>query len=196
MVRKILRPRTELKEGESTLTFREAPSASALGEYAYAYRKAAARLAGDSPDGGTWEMPIICLYRHAVELVIKAILIRFGPGVGVCPRCVLQRSHGLKDQLEDLMAVADRFDLELSPQLAELIEVWDNEDPMGMKARYPVSKKGKPNELENAKAFDLEAAVADFESVLDELTNLQTTQDWQEYRDIEDGIEPPDSQSS
>jgi hypothetical protein len=194
MTRKFLRPRLESKEAASPLTFREASSVSpvgdSLGEYARAYRNSAAQLAGDRADGGTWAFPIISLYRHAVELVIKAILIQFGPDAGVCPRCVLQRSHSLKAQLEDLAAVA-----ELSPQFAERIEVWDNEDPMGMKARYPVSKKGTLNELQHADAFDLKALVADFEPVLDELMDFQTTEDWQQYRDIEDEIEPPDSQS-
>ena len=91
--RKVEPPRGRLRPAKCSNEYRN---------YADAYRDAAKALAGTRTDGGIWAMPIVSLYRHAIELMIKAILIEHGSEVAVCQHRVLNRSHSLKEQLPDL----------------------------------------------------------------------------------------------
>jgi hypothetical protein len=125
-------------------------------------------------------MPVVFLYRHAIETLMKAILMGFGPGVGVCPRCVLRRSHNLKRQLPDLKAVAELSGVSLSSDAEALLRLWDKDDAQGMKARYPLTIDGERDCIPNHDAFDLAAFVTVCESLLSELEailrNLQDAQ--------------------
>lgn len=67
-----------------------------------AYAEAAEHLAADPRDGGVWAFPALFLYRHAIELLLKAILVQFGPAIGIRTKSVLSRKHNLKKQLPDL----------------------------------------------------------------------------------------------
>jgi hypothetical protein len=171
--------------------FREPPAG--LDDFANLYQKAARQLAGTRDDGGTWALPILFLYRHAIEVLIKAILTQFGPLVGVCPKCVLRRSHGLKKQLDDLGTVAKLAGATLSSEFRELIEALDRADPHGMKARYPVTIDGQRQELEHGDSFHLKPLVDKCDSALDELTDLLADLDFQRYCDFlkSESVQPP-----
>jgi hypothetical protein len=149
-----------------------AESLNEFGNYADAYRGAAKQLAGDRSNGGKWDLPIVSLYRHAIELMIKAILTELGPELGIDRKEVLNRSHDLKSQITDLERVARHWGVELTRDFYELIEVWQHEDGKGMLARYPETKDGKAKTLMYADGFDLASLVDDRELVLDELTDL------------------------
>jgi hypothetical protein len=154
-------------------TERELEQSSAdFGDFSNVYADAARQLGGDRADGGTWAMPIVSLYRHAIELRIKAILHEFGAEAGICPECVLRRSHSLAQQLPDLRKVAKRVDVAISAEFERFIELWDKADISNMKSRYPRNKHGEPIHLENAEAFDLTALTAECESALDDLKAL------------------------
>jgi hypothetical protein len=127
-------------------------------------------------------MPIVTLYRHALETLTKTILTEFGPQIGVCPKCVLRRSHNLKKQLPDLKAVAAHSGATLSKETEDLVTHWDKDDPQGMKARYPVTMDGTPETLLNGDSFELKAFVEDHESALDELTDLLADLDYEQHQ--------------
>jgi|SRR5580693_5040836 hypothetical protein len=176
-------PRYLLRERKLETTGFVAPKPG-LGHYAQVYRDAAAQLAGTRTDGGPWALPIIFLYRHAIEAIIKAILTEFGRDAGICPECVLRRSHSLKQQLPDLQTVAKRSQVTLGPLFIQLIEAWEQDDAKGMKARYPLTMGGQEQELPNSDAFDLRSLVDECESALDELSELKADLNFQRYSEI------------
>jgi hypothetical protein len=155
-----------------------------LGLYAQVYRDAAAQLAGARTDGSAWALPIISLYRHAIELIIKAILTEFGQDLGIRPETVLGRDHSLKKQLPDLETVAKLSRVTLGPLFVQLIDAWEKDDPIGTKVRYPLTKRGEEQELQNSDAFDLGSLVEECESALEDLSELKADLGFQRSSEI------------
>lgn len=141
-------------------------------DFSDSYRHAAGELVRSHKTGGLWAYPIIFLYRHSIELIIKELLFEHG-APDICPTCVLHRSHDLSKQLPDLEKLAEKHNLELSRHLKNLIEVWNTDDPHGMRARYPFTKNGNRDELPNGDSFDLLQFVHACEAALDELNSMR-----------------------
>jgi hypothetical protein len=149
------------------------PATGAMGDYAAAYIVSARELARNREIGGIDALPIVFLYRHALELLIKSILRQATPD-GVCPQCVLKRSHSLKKQMPDLTKIGSLYGRKLSDRLTELITRWHKHDDNGMRARYPVTQEGKSDVLQSSDRFDLKAFVGDCEAAISELQELLT----------------------
>jgi hypothetical protein len=148
-------------------------TAGGLHGYSSAYSDAARQLASDHEIGGVWALPIVFLYRHALELLVKATLTEASPLVSdICLKRVLKRSHNLKKHLPDLRVVAALYGLELSATLTGLILAWHKHDEKGMKARYPINPSGEVDALENGERFNLKLFVADCEMVVEEVREL------------------------
>lgn len=84
----------------------------------------------------------------------------------------MNRSHNLRAQLPDLKRLAIQHNLNLSPNLETLINVWNDDDPHGMRGRYPYTRDGKRDELANGDSFDLLHFVHACEAALDELNSM------------------------
>ena len=78
----------------------------------------------------------------------------------------------VRDTLGDLEKIAEKISFEVTPRLKQLITRWDDEDPLGMKARYPIDLDGYPSRFKNAVAFDLKILAADYNSAIIELMHL------------------------
>ena len=99
--------------------------------YANVFRAAAERLADGGEYGDVGELPIVFLYRHAIELMIKAILMECGSVVGLDPQSVVDMGHSFEKLLRGLEKLAEYWKATLSPGLKELLVVWHDEDHMG-----------------------------------------------------------------
>ncbi len=120
-------------------------------------------------------MPIVFLYRHAIESGIKGILVGFGSAIGRLEKDVLKRGHNLNKQVPDLRKLAKVHGLTLSPSFEDLIKRWQSDDPIGMISRYPATKGGQDQQMRNADRFKLKEFVDSIESALDELGKLYLT---------------------
>jgi hypothetical protein len=104
-----------------------------LTSYANAYWRAAQELAGEHAAGGEWALPVVFLSRHAIEVLVKAVLLApHDRRTEVCPHCVLNRSHNLREQVEDLKRIAHVYGTSVSTKLIDLLEAFDDADPNGM----------------------------------------------------------------
>ena len=141
------------------------------------YLAAARKLleAHDNGVGTLWDMPLIFLYRHAIELAIKGVLSEASRQPSTIRiRKVKQRGHDLKAQLVDIEIVARYSSFSLSADFEKTITIWTSEDPQGMIARYPEPKDSEEKlTLSNAQQFDLGKLVAAAEGVLSELAALR-----------------------
>jgi hypothetical protein len=157
-------------------------------DYARSYRNAARELVESSTIGTLRAFPAVFLYRHAIEVYIKAILINFGDGV-VTKAAVIDRGHGLEAQLPDLKKVCAAAGLSVSSQMTSVVNDWTKQDPDGVSLRYPESKVKRQGASEHPKPkekgpgfqraiflngahFDMTSFVDNVESVLDELDEL------------------------
>jgi hypothetical protein len=139
-----------------------------LEDLSCAYFSAAAKLAGKRRRGSIEDLPIVFLFRHAIELAIKAVLIN----EGFSKSKVLGRSHNLTEQLPDLQSVADRLLCPLTPTLKNMVRCCNENDPNGMVLRYPLDKKGKPMRLANEMRFQLRPFVETATAALEELYEI------------------------
>jgi hypothetical protein len=165
-------------------------------DYALAYWDAAKELAGEGTFGSLSSFPTVFLYRHAIEVYLKAILITFGGGV-------LERRevehHRLADLLPHLERVCNRARLKLSPQLTSTVSEWQSYDPDGMNLRYPEKRLKKsaspPNRgvakdvFLDGKPFDLRGFGKKAEQVLEELQELFSDLRAEGYKEIVRGEE-------
>ena len=90
-----------------------------------------------------------------------------------------ERRHNLSKQMSDLKKVATRHDLPISQSLEDLIERWDEDDPDGMRSRYPTNNRGKVIQkdgkqflIANETRFHLQSFVDAVEEALGELNEL------------------------
>jgi hypothetical protein len=126
-------------------------------------------------------LPVLFLYRHALETGIKAVLIQAGKN----PEIVLRkRSHDLTKQMPDLKKVAERRRLPISAHFEAMIKRWSETDPKGMTVRYPTDNEGKRVLLGSERRFHLQPFVQNVEQMLDELDELLADLELEEYRDI------------
>lgn len=157
-----------------------------LKNFSDVYRFAAQKLAGEGDSGSLEDLPVLFLYRHALELAIKAVLI----DAGATEASVLMRNHNLAQQMPDLCRVAIRRHLPVSAHFKNWIGRWNDTDPDGIKTRYPTNKSGKPVLMANDRRFHLRPFVSDAEQALDELYELLADMEREQYQKflIEEGI--------
>lgn len=89
-------------------------------------------------------------------------------------------------QLVDLQSVADGLGCPLTASLENMVRCWNDNDPDGMAARYPLDKKGKPMRLANEMHFQLSPFVATATAVLEELYEILEDQEFREYQRLLD----------
>jgi hypothetical protein len=158
------------------------PSRS-LQDFSHLYSSAATKLAGKRRAGSIEDLPILFLFRHAIELTIKAVLV----DAGIPEKTVLrERGHNLAKQLPDLKRVADGLGLPLTPSLENMVRCWNDNDRGGMVARYPIDKEGKPMQLTNEMRFQLSPFVAAATAALEELHEILEDQQFQDYQRLLD----------
>ena len=153
-----------------------------LQDFSELYYSAATELAGKRRAGSIEDVPILFLFRHAIELAIKAVLIN----AGIPESAVFARGHDLAKQLPDLQNVANRLGFPLTASLEKTVRCWNDNDPDGMVARYPLDKKGKPMQLANEMRFQLRPFVETATEVLEELHEIIRDQQYEEYQRLLD----------
>lgn len=141
--------------------------------YSKSYREAARALVERIPPrlknkGDVRSLPILLLYRHALELIIKEIVM-FG---GVPKETVLGRQHNLQKHMVDLRKTADSVGVELRAETEAFILRAHQDDPKGDLVRYPMAMDGSWQMLKNAKRFHLETYVLEIERTLNALQRL------------------------
>jgi hypothetical protein len=159
----------------------------ALESYAAAYWRAAKSMIdykiykGDGrPDFSAF--PIVFLYRQALELMIKAILVEHHETYSADPKTLLDasdRGHKLPDvYVAELRSVVDRAlvfadgeavitvtDQEWS-SLQNVLKDWRDQDPDGMAFRYSIDKKAKRPLTSPNLTFNMEGFAQRMEEVL------------------------------
>ena len=155
--------------------------------YAWAYSEAASYLSKalkDAKADPLLALPCAFLYRHAIEVTIKSLLVEFGSDFNIQKRQVLKRGHNLLAQLDDLNVVAKSVGLAASSMLVKRIEELQKFDPLSFHSRYPESKEGKRLLSEEAASISFEVLSAGAEEVLDELMNIGMELDRHLLREI------------
>ena len=159
-------------------------------DFGWAYWESARALAGDVSkpldSGSLLALPIVFLYRHAVEMYLKGILIEFGADLGICKNAVVDRQHCLTSHLPDINRLANSAGMQLSQDFSTTVNQLETFDPKSMHCRYPEAKDGKELLSERQRAFDLEQVVSGVESVLDELAELVHELEQDYYRQMID----------
>ena len=117
-------------------------------DYAYCYRRAADTLAErfaiplDSPEA--MFLPIVFLYRHAVEAALKGILVELG--VGADHPTPPPTHHRIREVWREIrpqiQALPGLLAEEWLERAESLVHELDAVDPGSMHFRYPVSKTG------------------------------------------------------
>ena len=113
--------------------------------FAGAYKKSANVLAEHFTDDMTETLPapLVFLFRHALEVYLKGILIEYGADVGCTKETVLKRGHDLIKHLGELDTVAAEVGHTLSAELREYVTYMNEFDPDSQHWRYPEVKKNK-----------------------------------------------------
>ena len=173
-----------------------------LGSYAAAYWSAAkgminAKLfdARGRPDFSTF--PIAFLYRHALELMLKAILIEHHEKYSTNPNGLLKRGHRLTNEyLKDLRYVVDNAGslatgesvVHITPKqwsdLQNVLDEWQQHDPDGMAFRYSIDKRAKKALKNQTFTFDIERFSQLMEEALEILAGLKDELDRLRYQDV------------
>lgn len=170
------------------------PAPAGFAGYGWAYRRAADYLVGVLQESGAsnqlLNLPVVFLYRHAIEVTVKGILVEYGPGVGVEKTKVIDRKHDLVAQLDDLKRVAESVDVGISPALGSRVQELQHYDPGSFDSRYPEDISGKKDLEARWPHFDLESFARGAELVLDELFDLMNELEADFMRSIlsEEGI--------
>ena len=150
--------------------------------FARSYRYAAKALVRSIPEGQNNKgdvgcVPIIFLYRHALELYMKEILLTDGMPASTV---LEERRHFLDRQVSDVARVAKKLGVRLSKSTVDFINRAHISDPEGMLTRYPVTKKGEWSELQNLVRFELKSFVEEAEGAVEELDGI--------LQEIQDGV--------
>jgi hypothetical protein len=169
------------------------PSLWDLSRYAEMYWEAARQLAGNEPGDSLAAFPMAFLYRHALELTIKAILVGQGPITGKCEDEVLKISHRLAPHTKDLRKVVEHHRLIDGcdyhfRDLEKLIKEWEALDPDGMALRYSVKKDGNTASNERLEKVRIDAVglSRDMDRALNFLFECLDEIDRRMYQDILD----------
>ena len=142
-----------------------------LGAFALIYCEAAERLAECRSDPGSVDdIPIVFLYRHAIETSMKHLLISRGNefNITTTPNDVLGRSHDLAKQLNDVRTLAERANKPLSSATEEFIRRFQSSDDTGAGCRYPEAKNGDLIMIEHIASFSLSTFLAEARSVTED----------------------------
>lgn len=162
-----------------------------LSSYAFEYWEAARGMMENKmysgvgrPDFSTF--PIAFLYRHALELLLKSILVEHHEIYSEDPELLLNakdRGHRLTtDYLKDLRAVVDKartlgavIEITASEwsEIETVLREWNQHDPDGMAFRYSIDKKAKKVLLGSDFTFDIEKFSESMENVLGVLAHLR-----------------------
>jgi hypothetical protein len=153
-----------------------------LQDFSRLYSSAATKLAGKRRVGSIEDLPILFLFRHAIELAIKAVLIN----AAISESTVFARGHDLAKQLPDLQRIADGLGHPLTASLGNMVRCWNDNDPDGMVARYPLDKNGRPMQLANEMRFQLRPFVETGTAVLEELYEILEGQEFEAYQRLID----------
>jgi len=143
--------------------------------------------------------PIIFVYRQALELILKAILIEHHPMFSKKPELLLNsidRGHKLpKKYLVDLRSVVDNagvFDsgdpvVTITSQqwshLENVLNEWQQNDPDGMAFRYSIDRKAKRPMTTQNSTFNMESFSKAMEEALEILAGLKRELDEIRYKD-------------
>jgi hypothetical protein len=106
--------------------------------------------------------PVVFLYRHAIETLIKAVLLDFGVKSRVDATEVRKRGHDLSAQLADVDTVARVVGLELSARCRSVIIELNTGDKNNTRFRYDEA-------LPHYSRLDLEHFTNEVELALDEI---------------------------
>jgi len=127
--------------------------------------------------------PIIFLYRHALELFVKDILLignKFAGALGdpeiETPFQEIVGSHRLSrhtDKLRKIFAAVDWKDDDFRHDWDHFLRTIDQVDPNSMTFRYTVDKKGNPL-LESHFSFNMCEFTSVFKTVLDDFSGACT----------------------
>lgn len=126
------------------------------------YMKAADRLivasAGDRLEQETMLFPILANYRHAVELGLKWLLVRYGPTLGVDEQAIEDAKHDLWRLWQLIRPIIQTGNPEEDASVAAVelvVKDLHDLDPSAMSLRYWVNKNGEAFALPEGR-YDLE----------------------------------------
>ena len=171
-----------------------------LESYAAAYWKAAKGMIESKlfdgrgrPDFSTF--PIAFLYRHALELMLKSILIEHDEKSK--PEDVLNRGHNLLDiyltKIRSLIDEAGVFTtgepvVDITPEqwshLRAVLKEWRERDPDGMAFRYSTDKKARKALTEQDFTFSMKQFSQGMDEALETLYHIKSELDHLRYQDF------------
>jgi hypothetical protein len=198
----------KLFEFEQRTSFPSVTGLHGLGSYAAAYWHAAKGMIDNKlfnshgqPDFSTF--PIAFLFRHALELMLKAILIEHDERYSEDPQSLLDRNHKLKgkgsngfDYLMDLRSVVSKAGVfedgepvvsitqEQWDCLQAVLDEWEKYDPDGFAFRYSIDKKAKKDLTHPDFTFDIGQFSQVMEEALEILASLKSELDQLRYQDV------------
>jgi hypothetical protein len=176
----------------------------ALGSFASAYWDSARRLVdiGAFEDRGRPDFsvfPIAFLYRHALELMMKAILVEHGARVGYTAQAVLAMGHRLGWMPDQIQRAVVSFGVLVDgtpviqvrdedwKQLRAVVQDWNQEegdpdsftlgDPDSATFRYGVEKDARTARIRQDSTFDIRKFAQVMNSVLEFLAELKVEMD-------------------
>ena len=152
----------------------------ALGEYARAYWRAA-RTITDRGDLRREErpnydcFPVAFLYRHALELAVKSLLVQYQNATGIPTEDVLKRGHRLSQLIPYLRRLKAAFQMTFErveagrmtlAGLEQVLLEWDRYDANAETFRYSMRKSGEPTLPADDFMIDLERFSATMDAAL------------------------------
>ena len=157
--------------------------------YSDAYYNAAKTLSDSTEPGATWfdqrGLPILFLYRHFVELVLKACIVALNAHISLRDRdhgpVIRNTQHRLAPLLDDVRALHAKASPYLSnlafpsDQSCGFIQELDRVDSSGFVFRYAEAKESHIRSLQADLEFDLDALDAGM---------LHVYKEWTWYRDL------------
>lgn len=138
-------------------------------EFVTAYMIAARRLSKEAV-GDISSMPMVFLYRQAIELGIKVILARFGNRAEY-PK--LFRSHDLKIYWDEVKALAHPLHMDQRlDEIQNFVTLFQENDPKSDAARFPFDRDGNPSAIANRESYHARLFVKQCEDTLEVLRDL------------------------
>jgi hypothetical protein len=136
-----------------------------LAECGRVYRKAAQAVYPEVLQHPSEAHPLAFLYRHSIEVYLKAILYEGGSELAISRAEVRERGHDLCKQVPDVVRVSQRFNVEFTRRTQNAITQIQGVDPGGDRFRYDV----RGNDLVE---FDVKHLFQECERVLEELSKI------------------------
>ena len=206
-------------ELEQRRTFAGITGLYGLASYAYAYWRTAHALVehlgpvqhpsircplhrlfegGGRPDFSTF--PIAYLYRHALELMLKAILVEHHPKYSSTPADIFERRHKFTDTyIDELKATIANVNageqmIDVTPDewshLEDIFRQWRDRDLDGMAFRYSVNLKNTKSLIDPDFTFNVQRFSTAMEEVLEVLAGIKHELDSLKYSDFLRGEVP------